>query len=61
MLGAAIWALLVGGLGYLFGDALEVLLGDVGRYQETVLVLIVVVPVLFALLRRWIRARRLHR
>ena len=57
VLGAAIWALLVGGLGYLFGDALEVLLGDVGRYQETVLLLIVIVPILFALWRRWMGAR----
>ena len=57
VLGAAIWAPLVGGLGYLFGDALALLLGDLGRYQETVLLLIVVVAVLFALLRRWRRAR----
>ena len=58
VLGAAIWAPLVGGLGYLFGDALALLLGDLGRYQETALLLIVVVAVLFALLRRWKRARR---
>jgi len=61
VLGAAIWALLVGGLGYLFGDALEASLGDARPYQETVLLLIVVVPILFALLRRWIRARGLPR
>jgi membrane protein DedA with SNARE-associated domain len=51
-LGAVIWAPLVGGLGYLFGDALEMLLGDVGRHEETALLLIVVVAILFALLRR---------
>jgi len=52
VLGAAIWAPLVGGAGYLFGDALEAVLGDVGRYEEAVLLWIVAVAGLFALLRR---------
>ena len=53
MLGAAIWACLVGGLGYLFGDALELLAVDLRRFQAVVLALIVAVAVGFALLRRW--------
>jgi membrane protein DedA with SNARE-associated domain len=53
MLGAALWAPLVGGLGYLFGDALGLLNVDLKRYEGLVLTLIVAVAVVFAFLRRW--------
>ena len=53
MLGAAIWALLVGGLGYLFGDALGLLQVDLKRLEGVVLALIIAVAVAFALFRRW--------
>jgi membrane protein DedA with SNARE-associated domain len=33
LLGAAIWALLIGLSGYIFGQALELLIGDVKRYE----------------------------
>jgi len=51
LLGAAIWAPLVGGLGYLFGDVVEMVLGDIARY-EGALLLIVAVTLLFGLLRK---------
>jgi membrane protein DedA with SNARE-associated domain len=33
LIGAAIWAPLIAGLGYLFGEVLEALLHDLGRYE----------------------------
>jgi membrane protein DedA with SNARE-associated domain len=57
VVGAAIWAPLVGGLGYLFGHAVEALLGDVARFEEVVLALIVGAAALFALVHAWLRAR----
>ena len=35
-LGAAVWAVLVGGAGYLLGHGLQVFLGDVQRYESAV-------------------------
>lgn len=37
---SVIWAILVGGAGYLFGNALESLVGDIKRYELTVLCVI---------------------
>ena len=53
MVGAAIWAPLVGGLGYLFGDALGLLKVDVRQFEGLVLALIIAVAVTFSLVRRW--------
>jgi membrane protein DedA with SNARE-associated domain len=53
MVGAAIWAPLVGGLGYLFGDALGLLKVDVKQFEGLVLALIIAVAVTFSLVRRW--------
>ena len=53
MLGAAIWAPLVGGLGYLFGDALGLLNIDLKQVEGLVLGLIVAVAAAFAFIRRW--------
>lgn len=57
VIGAAIWAPLIGGLGYLFGHAVEALLGDVARFEEVALALIVCAAVLLALIHAWLRAR----
>ncbi len=43
MLGAAVWAVLVGGLGYLFGAAMERLLADIKSVEGVLLAGIVVV------------------
>lgn len=52
-LGAAIWAPLVVGLGYLFGDALVLLQIDLKEFEAAVLGLIIGVAVAFSLIRRW--------
>lgn len=57
LLGAAIWAPLIGGLGYLFGHAVEVLLGDLERFEEVGLVTIVVAALLVGLIRGLARFR----
>ena len=35
--GAAVWAVAIGGLGYVFGHALEAVLGEVQRYEHWIL------------------------
>lgn len=57
VVGAAIWAPLVGGLGYLFGHALEALIGDIARLEEAGLLLIIVAGLLFTILRGYLRSR----
>ena len=57
ILGAAIWAPLVGGLGYLFGHTLESLLGDLERFEQFGLVAIVIAAVAVALLRAYLKSR----
>ena len=57
LLGAAIWAPVVGGFGYLFGETLEMLLGDIKRFEATALMLLVAVAILVALLRAWLHSR----
>lgn len=37
ILGASLWAVLVGGLGYAFGNTLELLLSDLHRYEQLAL------------------------
>ena len=56
-LGAAIWALTYGAIGYIFGAAVEHLLGNIKRYQLEVLATIVAVAVVVWLIRRF-RQRR---
>jgi len=51
MLGAALWAGAFGTLGYLFGYSLEILLGDLKRYELLLFALIAVAGALAWLLR----------
>lgn len=53
LLGAAIWAPLVAGAGYLFGHALERLLGDLERFEGVVFVLIGVGLGVYSLVKSW--------
>lgn len=53
ILGAAIWAPLIGGLGYMFGHALALLLEDVQRVELAALILIVAFGVGVAGVHRW--------
>lgn len=59
VVGAAIWAPLIGGLGYLFGHALETLLGDVARFEVVGLAAIIASALVFAIVqaRRGSRAK----
>lgn len=55
--GAMLWAVLVGGAGYFFGTALEVLVADLRRYEEGLLALMAGVGLIAWLVRRWRRRR----
>jgi membrane protein DedA with SNARE-associated domain len=52
LLGAILWAGLIGGAGYLFGQAVELMLGHVRRYEELALAALVAVGVAFWLYQR---------
>jgi membrane protein DedA with SNARE-associated domain len=51
-LGALIWAVGIGGAGYLFGQALELFLADVKKLQETLLIVLLFVGLLVWVWRR---------
>ncbi|WP_448510501.1 DedA family protein [Immundisolibacter sp.] len=55
MLGAAVWAVLVGGLGYVFSTTLQRLLTDIESVEEALLIGIVVVGAGLHLARRFWR------
>lgn len=50
--GALLWAILVGGAGYLFGSALELLFAELRRYEEALMALIAGVGVIAWIIRR---------
>lgn len=52
LIGAAIWAPLVAGIGYLFGQTLGWVFADIKRYEEAAVLTIVGVALVFALFRR---------
>jgi membrane protein DedA with SNARE-associated domain len=52
-LGAALWAPLIGGLGYAFGHAFESLLNSVEHVELAALILIVALAAVVAILNRW--------
>ncbi|MBB3179053.1 DedA family protein [Variovorax sp. Sphag1AA] len=56
-LGALLWAPLVGSVGFLFGSALDALIGDVERIELIGTVLIVGAAIVITLVRRWRRSR----
>ena len=53
LIGALLWAALIAGAGYLFGEALELVLAHVRRYEKWILAGILVAGVLV-----WMRQRR---
>jgi membrane protein DedA with SNARE-associated domain len=57
-LGAAIWAPLMAGAGYLFGQTLQLLLADMKQFELVALLLILAVALLTWLLHRRSRRRR---
>lgn len=59
-IGAAIWAPLIAGIGYFFGEAVEALLGDVKRIELWLFVAVIVIGTSIFLIHG-IRARRAAR
>lgn len=60
-LGAAVWALIIGGAGYLLGHSLQALLGDLAGYETTLWWLLLAIVIGGAVLHRiagWLRLRR---
>lgn len=51
-LSCTIWAILIGGLGYMFGASLEALIGQVKHYEKFVVLFIIIVGLGAWLLRR---------
>lgn len=56
LVGAAIWAPLVTGVGYLFGETLQWLFADIKKYEEIVLASIIVLAVILGIVQ--LRRRR---
>ena len=56
-IGAAVWAPLIAGIGYLFGSILESVLGDLKRVELWAFVAMVVIGITLFFLH-WLRARR---
>jgi len=52
VIGAAIWAPLIAGVGYLFGQTLQWLFVDIKHYEEVALLLVIGTALLIHLLRR---------
>jgi membrane protein DedA with SNARE-associated domain len=57
VIGAAVWAAVIGSLGYLFGHSLELVLGDLERYEAAVMLGLAAAGAV-AGLWRWRRIRR---
>lgn len=59
VIGAATWAAVIGSLGYLFGHSLELVLGDLKRYELAIMLGLAATGVVLGLLRwRYIRRRQ---
>lgn len=53
LLGAIVWAVLVGGSGYLFGNAMELVLADLRHYEEALLALMAMGGIIIWLSYYW--------
>lgn len=53
MVGAAVWAIVIGMLGYFFGSVLELLITDIRHYEEAILVFILLASLLMWAIYRW--------
>jgi membrane protein DedA with SNARE-associated domain len=53
LLGAIVWATLIGGLGYMFGQALSLIFTDLHRYEEALLALMAIMGVAIWIRQRW--------
>ncbi len=55
LIGAALWAVLIAGLGYHFGTLLETVMRDLKRFEEVILILILVIGLAWTLFRHFRR------
>jgi membrane protein DedA with SNARE-associated domain len=60
-LGATIWAVVIGGAGFLFGQAMKLWLHDLKRVEEVLLFSILCGGLVFWAWRRWSFNRKFHR
>jgi membrane protein DedA with SNARE-associated domain len=60
-LGATIWAVVIGGAGFLFGQAMKLWLHDLKRVEETLLIAILFGGLAFWAWRRWSFSKKFHR
>ena len=58
LIGAAIWAVVISGAGYMFGHTLKWLLADVERYEVIALVVIITLAALAAMAHHWLSRRK---
>ncbi|MDA7086334.1 DedA family protein [Pseudomonas sp. SA3-5] len=58
LLGAAIWAPLIAGAGFMFGQTLQWLFADIKHYEEVALLVIVVIGIAINLLRKLLHMGR---
>jgi membrane protein DedA with SNARE-associated domain len=56
LIGAILWATLVGGAGYVFGETLQLMLSDIKHYEEALLALMAAAGIAF-----WLRYRVKHK
>lgn len=52
IIGASVWAAVIGGLGYVFGQTLEVLMGDIRQYELLIFLVLAVMGILLWFIRR---------
>jgi len=57
-LSCMVWAVVMGGLGYMFGASLEILIGQIKHYEKIVVILIIVLGAGFWVVRRIWNSRR---
>lgn len=53
-----VWAVVMAGTGFLFGEAFESLIGNLKRYQESVTIILVILMVLYFVIIRKIRPHK---
>lgn len=57
IIGALVWAIVVGALGYLFGQALEVIIGDIKHYEMAIFAALTALGIIAWLGRKWYLSR----
>jgi len=56
IIGAFFWATVIGGLGYVFGQTLEILIGDIKQYELLIFLILMTVGLLLWVINHFVRA-----